>query len=209
MIYLLDLLGTVVFAVSGALAASRKNMDIFGFCVLALMPAVGGGTLRDLLIGRQPVFWIEDTSYILAALGVAVLFFFGAHRIKSRYNLLVWMDAMGLALFGVLGCGIALETGTGSLVAVLMGVVTAVTGGMIRDIICNEIPLILSREIYATAAFVSGITYITCIALGLNPVWSTVAGVVLGFAVRAAGIITDFSLPSFERQIGRKPSGKK
>lgn len=209
MIYVLDLLGTLVFAISGALAASRKNMDIFGFCVLALMPAVGGGTLRDLLIGRQPVFWIADNSYILAALAVAVLFFFGAHRIRSRYNLLVWMDAAGLALFGVLGCGIALDAGTGNLVAVMMGVVTAVTGGMIRDIICNEIPLILSREIYATAAFVSGITYIGCLAAGLDSAWATVLGVALGFVVRAAGIMTDFSLPSYEKHTGGSSSRKK
>lgn len=209
MIYLLDLLGTVVFAISGALAASRKNMDIFGFCVLALMPAVGGGTVRDLLIGRQPVFWIQDHTYVLVALGVAVLFFFGAHRIKSRYDLLVWMDAAGLALFGVLGCGIALEAGTGGLVAVMMGVITAVTGGMLRDIICNEIPLILSREIYATAAFAAALAFMACVALGIGQIWSSIVGIALGFLVRAAGIITDLSLPTYEKQVSRLTGKKK
>ena len=146
MIYWLEMIGTAVFAVSGALAASRKDMDVFGFAVLALMPAVGGGTLRDILIDRHPIFWISDTNYIYVAVLAAIATFFTAHIIGSRLRALIWMDAIGLALFAVLGSQIALEHGTSVPVAAIMGMITGVVGGMIRDVICNEVPLILSRR---------------------------------------------------------------
>ena len=145
-VYFLELLGTAAFAVTGALAASRKGMDIFGFIVLALMPAIGGGTVRDVIIDRTPVFWIADNRYIVVAIIAALVVFFTRWKPGSRRRLLVWMDAMGLALFAALGTQISLAHDTGPLVAVLLGVSTAVTGGMIRDVICNEIPLVLSAR---------------------------------------------------------------
>ena len=196
-IYLLELLGTAAFAVSGALAASRKNMDIFGFFVLALMPAVGGGTLRDIILDRSPVFWISDTRYVVVALSVALVVFLMPHKPGSRKRLLVWMDAIGLALFAALGTEISLAYNTGPLVAVMLGVTTAVTGGMIRDIICNEIPLVLSHEIYATAAFVAGAAYVGSVELGAADSIALGIAVVAGFVVRALGIIYNWSLPSF------------
>ena len=102
-VYILEMLGTAAFAVSGALAASRKNMDIFGFCVLALMPAVGGGTVRDIIIDRVPVFWISDNRYVAVAIIAALIVFFTSYRPGSRRRILVWMDALGLALFAALG----------------------------------------------------------------------------------------------------------
>ncbi len=200
MVYWLDLLGTFVFAISGALAASRQNMDIFGFSVLALMPAVGGGTVRDLVIGRTPVFWIQDNAYVVVALVAAVLVFFTARRIRSRHDLLVWMDAVGLALFAVLGSQIALAHGTSALVATMMGVVTAVTGGMLRDIICNEIPLILSREIYATAAFTAAILYVLAVSFGVPAGVAMILGIVAGFAVRGTAIVRNLSFPTYRQR---------
>ncbi|MBT8096136.1 MAG: trimeric intracellular cation channel family protein [Woeseia sp.] len=194
-LFILEMVGTAVFAISGALAASRANMDLFGFSVLALMPAIGGGTLRDIVLGRTPVFWIENTSYVAVALLAALGVYFFADRPGFRRTLLVWMDAVGLALFAVLGTEIALNTGVSMLIAVMMGVITAVLGGMIRDIICNEIPLVLTGEIYATAAFVASIAYIAAIELGANTTLSLVIGVVAGFAVRGAGIVFHLSLP--------------
>ena len=196
-VYSLEMLGTAAFAVSGALAASRKNMDIFGFCVLALMPAVGGGTIRDILIDRSPVFWIDDNRYVAVAIIAALVVFFTTYRPGSRRRILVWMDALGLALFAALGTEICLDFDTGPLVAVMLGVTTAVTGGMIRDVICNEIPLILSREIYATAAFVTAVCYVVTIQAGFGEQPSLVAAVIVGFTVRAMAIIYDWSLPSF------------
>lgn len=197
LLYFLELVGTAAFAVSGALAASRKNMDIFGFCVLALMPAVGGGTLRDIILDRVPVFWISDTRYVVVALVVALLVFLMPHKPGSRRRLLVWMDAVGLALFAALGTQISLSFDTGPLVAVMLGVTTAVTGGMIRDVICNEIPLVLSHEIYATAAFVAGAAYVGAFNLGLGDNLALLIAVFAGFVVRALGILYDWSLPSF------------
>jgi len=196
-VYSLEMLGTAAFAVSGALAASRKNMDIFGFCVLALMPAVGGGTIRDIIIDRSPVFWIADNRYVAVAIIAALVVFFTTYRPGSRRRILVWMDALGLALFAALGTEICLRFDTGPLVAVMLGVTTAVTGGMIRDIICNEIPLILSREIYATAAFAAAVCYVLADKAGLGGQLPLVTAVVVGFTIRALAIVYDWSLPSF------------
>ena len=197
LVYILEMAGTAAFAVSGALAASRKNMDIFGFCVLALMPAVGGGTIRDIVIGRYPVFWISDNRYVAVAIIAALIVFFTSYKPGSRRRMLVWMDALGLALFAALGTEICLQHDTGPLVAIMLGVTTAVTGGMIRDIICNEIPLILSHEIYATAAFVAAVCYVLAGNFGVGDQLSLVIAVVAGFVVRALGIAYNWSLPSF------------
>ncbi|MDH3490974.1 MAG: trimeric intracellular cation channel family protein [Gammaproteobacteria bacterium] len=202
-VYLLEMTGTAAFAASGALAASRKNMDIFGFCVLALMPAVGGGTIRDIIIDRVPVFWIADNRYIAVAIIVALIVFFTSYRPGSRRQILIWMDALGLALFAALGTEICLHHETGPLVAVMLGVTTAVTGGMIRDIICNEIPLILSREIYATAAFITAVCYVLADNIGLGESLSLGVAVIAGFAVRALAIIYNWSLPSFGMHKGK------
>ena len=202
-VYLLEMTGTAAFAVSGALAASRKNMDIFGFCVLALMPAVGGGTIRDIIIDRVPVFWIADNRYIAVAIIAALVVFFTSYRPGSRRQILVWMDALGLALFAALGTEICLQHDTGPLVAIMLGVTTAVTGGMIRDIICNEIPLILSREIYATAAFIAAVCYVLADNIGLAESLALGIAVIAGFTVRALAIVYNWSLPSFGMHKGK------
>lgn len=198
LVYTLEMLGTAAFAVSGALAASRKRMDIFGFCVLALMPAVGGGTIRDIIIDRVPVFWVSDNRYVAIAIIAALVVFFAPHRKPGgRRRLLIWADALGLALFAALGTEICLAHDTGALVAVMLGVTTAVTGGMIRDVICNEIPLILSREIYATAAFAASLAYVLADRLALGDGVALGIGVVTGLVVRGLAIVFNWSLPSF------------
>lgn len=197
-VYTLEMLGTAAFAVSGALAASRKRMDIFGFCVLALMPAVGGGTIRDIIIDRVPVFWVSDNRYVAVAIIAALIVFFAPHPPGSRRRFLIWTDALGLALFAALGTEICLQYETGPLVAVMLGVTTAVTGGMIRDVICNEIPLILSREIYATAAFAASLAYVLADRLGLADSISLTVGVITGLVVRGLAIRYNWSLPSFD-----------
>lgn len=199
-LYALEMVGTAAFAVSGALAAARKGMDIFGFFVLALLPAVGGGTLRDVILDRHPVFWIDDLSYVLVALAAAVLVFVTSYQPGSRRRVLIWMDAMGLALFATLGTEISLSFDTGPVVAVMLGVTTAVTGGMIRDVICNEIPLILTREIYATAAFLAGVIYVILDALGLGQGTAVGIAVAAGFSVRALAILFNWSLPTAKRR---------
>lgn len=194
--FAIEILGTAAFAISGALAASRKNMDIFGFCVMAMMPAVGGGTLRDLILDR-PVFWVSNPWYVGVAVAAAIAVYFRHFKPGGRTRLLVWADALGLALFASLGTEISLEAGAGAPVAVMLGVATGVAGGMIRDVICNEIPLVLVGEIYATAAFASSVAFIAMTAVGVPRDMALAAGVLIGFGVRAAAIIWKLSLPSF------------
>lgn len=195
-LYVLEMLGTAAFAISGALAAARKGMDIFGFFVLALMPAVGGGTLRDVILDRHPVFWIDDVSYVAIALLSAVVVYFSFYTPGGRQRVLIWMDAMGLALFATLATRICLDYGTGSLVAIMLGVASAVTGGMIRDVICNEIPLILAREVYATAAFVSSAAYAGLYVLGIDSRIALALAVAAGFTLRGLAIVFNWSLPA-------------
>lgn len=194
--YSLEMLGTAVFAISGALAASRAGMDVFGYSVLAMMASVGGGTLRDIVLGRFPVFWIADNNYVLVAIGAAVIVFFVANRPGFRRVLLVWMDAAGLALFAVLGTEIALGQDVTPVIAVMMGVITAVTGGMIRDIVCNEIPLVLTREIYATAAFAASILFVLAVTAGVERNLALGIGIISGFLIRGLAIRFGWSLPS-------------
>ena len=195
-----EVLGTAAFAVSGALAASRKNMDVFGFCVLALIPAVGGGTLRDLILDRSPIFWVESPWYVGIAVAASLAVFFRTFKPGGRMRLLIWADAIGLALFAVLGTEISLAAGAGPVVAVMLGVMTGVAGGMIRDVICNEIPLVLKGEIYATAAFVAGAVFVLCDMAGLDRDPGLVIAVIAGFAIRAAGILFNWSLPRFNER---------
>ncbi|MCB1991051.1 MAG: trimeric intracellular cation channel family protein, partial [Geminicoccaceae bacterium] len=127
----LDAAGVFVFAVSGALTASRKELDILGFVFIGSVTGIGGGTVRDLLLGRIPVFWVGQPDYLLVTVAASVLVYFTAHLVERRYKLLLWADALGLALFSVLGARIALLAGTGPLVAIVMGVMTAAMGGLI------------------------------------------------------------------------------
>ncbi len=202
---LLDWAGIAVFAASGALVASRKQMDAVGFVLVAVVTGIGGGTLRDLLLGRVPIFWLGRPELLAIAAAAGLLVFFTAHLVESRYRALLWADAVGLALFAVLGAEIALIGGADPWAAVLLGVVTATGGGIIRDVICNEVPLILQREIYITAAAVAAVSYV---ALRLAPLPRDVAlpaGIALGFVLRALAILRGWSLPSYRSRPGRAP----
>lgn len=185
-----DYFGVLVFAISGALVAVRKNMDIFGLLVLALLPAVGGGTLRDLLLD-VPVFWLNDPAYLMLT-GCAVLAAFFGHRFLNNARAwIVWADALGLAVFCVLGAAKALALGLDPVVASIMGVMTAVAGGLIRDVVANDIPYVLQEEIYATAALAGAVTYVL-----LAP-WSMATWVAIAVAliVRSLGIVGNWALP--------------
>ena len=201
--YWLDLAGAAVFAASGALVASRKEMDLVGFGLLATVTGIGGGTLRDLLLDR-PVAWTQKPEYVLLCVLLAVLIFFIAPHIQRRYPVLLWADAAGLGLFAVLGAEIAHNTGVGPVVAVVMGVMTATFGGLIRDVIGNEIPLILRKEIYATAAALGAMVYLAGLGLGLSTVWAELAGFAAGFGLRALSLVFSWSLPAYKSRPGRE-----
>lgn len=199
----LDLLGVAVFAATGALTASRKQLDIVGFALLAAVTGIGGGTLRDVLIGRLPVFWVGQPHYLAVTTAVAVLVFFVAHRIESRYRLLLWLDALGLALFAGLGARIALGHDTPAAVAVLLGTMTATFGGILRDVLCAELPLILRREIYVTAAALAAAVYVVLDRLAVAPDLALLAAVIAGFALRALALAKGLSLPAYRPRPGR------
>ena len=199
----LDLCGVAVFAASGALTASRKQMDIVGFCLIATVTGIGGGTVRDLLLGQGAVYWITQPVYVLICIGVGVLIFFTAPYIEFRYRVLLWADAAGLALFCVTGAEKALEVTNSLPVSVIMGVMTATFGGIIRDVLCAEVPLILRKEIYATAGAAGALTYIALILLSVAPIWAQLAGFGAAFAIRAVGIAFGVSLPVYKPRPGR------
>ena len=200
---ILDWFGLVVFATTGALVASRKQMDIFGFALLATAAGIGGGTLRDVLLGQLPVFWVQQPAYLLVCVGVATVLFFTAHIPQSRLTLLLWLDAVGLALFAVTGAEKAILAGANPVVAVAMGVMTATFGGIIRDILGGETPVILSREIYVSAALLGALVFIACLALGLAHPVALVSGFAAGFALRAAALHWGWSLPRYRPRAPR------
>jgi uncharacterized membrane protein YeiH len=192
-------IGTAAFATAGALAAARKRMDPVGFLLVAGATAFGGGTLRDLLLGL-PVAWLGRADLAVLAATFALLVFFVAPRVERRVALLLWADAAGMAVFAVLGAEAASRAGAAPWVSVLMGVMTASFGGLIRDIICGEIPLILRREIYATAAAAGAGAFLALHGLGAERAVAVGAGVLLAFLFRAAALGGGWSLPAYGGQ---------
>jgi uncharacterized membrane protein YeiH len=199
----LDWFGTAVFAVTGALVASRKRMDITGFMLLAAATGIGGGSVRDVMLGQLPVFWVREPIYLAICIGVAALTFILAHIPESRYRALLWLDAAGLALFSVVGAEKALAAGAGGFIAIAMGVVTATVGGVIRDMLGGESPLILRKEVYATAALAGAFVYVGLVLIGLPIAPAAVSGFSACFVIRALAIHFHWSLPVYRARAGR------
>lgn len=203
LIVALDWFGLCVFSITGALAASRKQMDIVGFALLGSVTGIGGGTIRDVILGVQPIFWVGQPSYLLACVGVSILTFFVAHIPLHLYRIILWFDAIGLALFAVTGAGAALAQGVGSPIAIAMGVATATFGGIIRDILGGDSPIILSREVYITAALVGATVFVGLSNFGLAQDLAVAAGFLAGFMLRAAALYWGLTLPRYQPRIGQ------
>ena len=195
----LDWLGIVAFAVTGALVASRKRMDVVGFVVLGTATGVGGGTLRDVLLGL-PVFWVREPAYLVTCALAAVAVFFAAHVPQSRYRYLLWLDAIGLALFAVTGAEKAAQAGADATVAVAMGVITATFGGIVRDLLGGESPVILSREIYASAALAGAAILVALTAAGAPREAAVGSGFAVALVIRAAALRYGWSLPRYRQR---------
>lgn len=195
----LDYASALIFALTGALAASRAQLDIVGFIFFAALTAVGGGTLRDLLLDRDPVFWIADPTPLGIAAAAAVLVFFTAHLLESRLKWLVWLDAAALAVAVAAGVDVARDLGASAPVILVMGVATGTVGGLTRDVIANEVPLVLKQgELYVTAAF--GGTAASLLGLRLfdvDPIWATVICVAVTFGLRAGSLLFGWQLPVY------------
>lgn len=195
--YWLDLLGVGVFGISGALAAGRKSLDLLGVVVIAIVTAIGGGTLRDLLLARQ-AFWIGDSAYLIVIIAAALFTVVYVRFREPPHKALQIADALGLALFTVSGAQIAQSAGHPGLIAVVMGTVTGVFGGVLRDVLCAEIPMILRRgNIYATAAIAGASVYTALDALELDQTLSLLAGMVTVAGLRLAAIAYNLQLPVF------------
>lgn len=197
LIAVLDWFGLCIFALTGALAASRKQMDIVGFALLGSVTGIGGGTIRDVLLGVQAVFWIAQPAYLLSCVIVACAAFFLAHIPHHLYRMILWFDAIGLALFSVTGAGAALAHGVSATIAVAMGVATATFGGIIRDILGGDSPMILSREVYITASLTGSIVFVGLVGIGLPQDFALLCGFVSAFALRAAALYWGLTLPRY------------
>ena len=194
-LYLLNMFGAAVFAVSGALTAGRKSLDPFGVIVIAVITAIGGGTIRDLLLDNRPIFWIADPAYLVVILAAALAtLVYARFRRPPRGSLLV-ADAFGLALFTVTGAQTAEAAEVSGLIVILMGTITGVAGGILRDVLCAEIPLILRREIYATASIAGASVYVLWNELAPSSQTAVLVPMALIFTLRLAAIRLDLHVP--------------
>lgn len=194
---IMDFLGVAVFAVSGVLAAGRKHLDWFGVLVIATVTALGGGTLRDLLIDRHPVFWMADTGYLWTILAATLLTLLVVRFREIPLRALLAADALGLALFAISGARIAESAGYGGIVAVILGTMTGVAGGVFRDMLLAEIPLLLrDGEIYATAALIGIIVYLLLQAAGFDRLTAGHAGMAAIVAIRFTAIFFGLRMPA-------------
>jgi uncharacterized membrane protein YeiH len=192
---------TIAFALSGLLASARKRLDAVGVCVVAGLAAFGGGTLRDVLLDRRPFFWVEHANWlwVLLALCVAAMLFLRARHFAVTERAMQWPDALGLGLFTAGGTQIALGLGQPAIIAVLMGMITAVFGGVLRDIVCNEIPSAFhDHRPYAVCSFFGGWVVVAAHALQWPETAALLAGAVTAFALRAAALATGFTLPRWQ-----------
>jgi uncharacterized membrane protein YeiH len=197
LIYTLDLTGTFVFALSGGLAAARSRLDPFGFVVIAIVTGLGGGTLRNLLLDLHPVTWIADPRYLGVCIVAATVCWIWARSVESRLHWLRIADALGLGLFVVAGTQLALAAGTHGGIAVMMGVTTGIAGGIIRDVLVNEVPLVLQQEIYALAALAGSLVYVLMDAGGAPELASASVAFALCAGLRLAAIRWNLSLPPY------------
>jgi uncharacterized membrane protein YeiH len=200
LLVVLEGIGVLAFAASGLLAGATKRPDAVGVAVIAFLTAFGGGTLRDLLLDRGPFFWVANEGWVWAVIVLAVV---GPVVLRSRHieptaKAMQWPDAVGLGLFAASGTQVALDSGASALVATLMGVVTAVFGGMIRDILVNEIPWVVSSyQLYAVIAFAGGWLVWVLGALGLDPVMAVSIGALVTIALRILAIVFNWRLPAW------------
>ena len=195
----LDYVSVFVFALTGALVASRQQLDLVGFIFIAALTAVGGGTLRDLLIGRIPVFWVGKPEYMVLIAGAAVLVFFTAHLLESRYRALLWLDACALAVAVPAGVAVTMSRGHGPVTVLIMGVVTGSFGGLMRDVVCNEVPLTLKQgELYLSCAFAGAGAALLLTAAGAPGLPAAIGCGLVTFALRAGSLRWGWKLPVYK-----------
>ncbi|WP_439123721.1 trimeric intracellular cation channel family protein [Marivita sp.] len=199
LIALLDHAAVLVFALTGALVASRAQLDIIGFAFLAILTGVGGGTLRDVLLDRNPVFWMADPTYLGVAVVAAFVVFLTAHLFESRYKAILWFDAAALSFAVAAGANIAASLGQSAAIVVVMGAVTGCLGGLMRDVVANEVPLVLKQgELYVTCAVAGAAVVALSPIVDLGSTATVLAAAAITFGLRAGSIAFGWSLPVYK-----------
>ena len=201
----LNVFGLFVFAVSGALTAIRKQLDFLSVLIIAFFTGVGGGTIRDVMLGISPVWWVNDQTAVLICIFGAIVASVTHQRLWSRQKALIWADAAGLSVFSVLGAQSALEAGAPTIVAIFMGAVTATFGGIIRDVLLGQPSLILKQEVYATAALGGATVFVVLNEVGFSMDLAAIAAALLTLAIRGGAIIFGYSLPKLGNDVKRDP----
>lgn len=194
---ILDLLGTTAFAISGALAAMNRRLDLFGIFIIAFVTAIGGGTVRDILIGNTPVTWMENTIYIYLIGIVTIISIIFRRKLNYLKKSLFLFDTIGLGVFTITGVEIGIQNNLNPIISITLGAMTGTFGGVIRDILCNEIPVIFRKEIYATACLVGGLAFILLYKLGVNQDIIYVVTSLTVITIRLLVVRFHISLPSF------------
>ncbi|MGB7431528.1 MAG: trimeric intracellular cation channel family protein [Ahrensia sp.] len=201
----LDYAGVAVFAATGALAASRKQLDLIGFLFFAAVTGMGGGTIRDVVLDTGPVFWVQNPIYILVCGTAAVFIYLTAHLVESRYKLLLWLDAVGISAYAAMGAAKGLLATGSFTVAIVMGVLTATAGGMIRDVLANEASVLLRPEVYVTAALAGAVVFCITSAIGVAVLPGACISFAVAFAIRGGALWFGWSFPTYKARPGRDP----
>ena len=198
MIYLLDMVGIIACAIAGTTLALYKRFDLFGCILVSMVNAIGGGTLRDVMLGRHPLFWMTDLSYVIVITLTSILGQMFFHRHQKIDGMLKLFDAIGLAAFSVIGLTVALSLDAHPIIAILMAVMTSIAGGIMRDMICNEIPLVLQKEIYISASIVGSVLYLALLHFGVADWVRETVTLISIFGIRMLAVRFDWHLPSIQ-----------
>ncbi|RIV30292.1 trimeric intracellular cation channel family protein [Flagellimonas lutimaris] len=196
----IDILGTVAFAISGVLVAMEKRLDLFGVLIIAFVTAIGGGTLRDLLIGNTPVGWMQDLTYVITIFISVVIAIIFVNKLKYLRKSLFLFDTIGIGLYTMVGVEKGLEAGLLPIMCIFLGTMTACFGGVIRDILCNEIPVIFRKEIYATACILGGVSYFLFIQFPVKDSYAYVAAILVVIVLRLIAVKFDVRLPNIYKK---------
>ena len=198
--FTIDILGTIAFAISGVLVAMDKKLDVFGVFIIAFVTAVGGGTLRDLLIGNTPVVWMRDVVYVFTILGTVILAIIFRNQLKYLRTSLFLFDTIGIGLYTMVGIEKGLNAGMIPIMCIALGTMTASFGGVIRDILCNEIPVIFRKEIYATACILGGAGYFLLRKLPYDDEYAYLASILIVIGIRIVAVRFKIALPTIYKE---------
>ncbi|HEY6645012.1 trimeric intracellular cation channel family protein [Povalibacter sp.] len=197
MLHILFLIAITAEAMTAALAAGRRSMDWVGVCLLGCVTALGGGSARDVLLGHYPLTWVEHPYYLAITAGAALATIFLPKIMRHLHQLFLLLDAVGLVVFTVIGCNVAMQLGLPTGVVIVSGMITGCVGGVLRDVLCNEIPLLFRRELYASVSVITGCLYIAGLYLGYPHLLVTIGAMLVGLALRLLALRFEWNMPKF------------